>query len=168
MTERPLSHTKRGKLLAAAGGLAGGPLGVIVSPLVLMLINSLKKKGNRFLIWFLIGIPAAGGLLLFQILILLATPQDPVNGMNKWKQSNNAQELMSNPDWCIFHNKDPATETLKCHKRDWTTSIKNDHKKIECIKFDFREYYDECNHAVNVQFTDEEISKNKQKYGWTP
>tara|TARA_B100000073_G_scaffold345990_1_gene356288 strand:- start:1047 stop:1520 length:474 start_codon:yes stop_codon:yes gene_type:complete len=59
MTKRPLSHTKRGKLLAAAGGLAGGPLGVIVSPLVLMFINAIKKDGNRFLVWGLIGIISA-------------------------------------------------------------------------------------------------------------
>ena len=55
MENLPLSHTKRGKLLAAIGGLAGGPLGVIVSPLVLMLVNASKKEGNRFLIWALSG-----------------------------------------------------------------------------------------------------------------
>jgi len=56
MKDRPLSHTKRGKLLAVVGGLSGGPLGVIASPLVLMLINTHKKEGNRFVIWFFIGI----------------------------------------------------------------------------------------------------------------
>jgi len=57
MSERPLSHTKRGKLLAAIGGLAGGgPLGLVLAPLVLMLVNAFKKRGNRFLFWGILGI----------------------------------------------------------------------------------------------------------------
>ena len=57
MSERPLSHTKRGKLLAALIGLVGGgPLGLVLAPLVLMLVNALKKRGNRFLAWGILGI----------------------------------------------------------------------------------------------------------------
>ena len=58
--KRPLSHTKRGKILAALFGLVGGgPLGVLLSPLALMLVNAIKKKGNRFLIWSILGVIAA-------------------------------------------------------------------------------------------------------------
>lgn len=63
MTEKPLSYTKRGKLLSAAGGLFGGPLGVVASPLVLMTINYFtRKRGikfSRFTVWAMLGIVMA-------------------------------------------------------------------------------------------------------------
>jgi MFS family permease len=63
MIEKPLSYTKRGKLLSAAGGLFGGPLGIIVSPLVLMVINYFTRKRssqfNRFTVWAILGIVLA-------------------------------------------------------------------------------------------------------------
>ena len=76
MSERPLSHTKRGKLLAAIGGLAGGPLGVIVSPLVLILINLTTRnniKCNRFRIWSILGIILAPICWIPIVIILLGT-----------------------------------------------------------------------------------------------
>jgi len=55
-----LSHTKRGKLLAIAGGLIGGPLGLIISPIVLVVINYFtRKRGDafrRFIVWAALGV----------------------------------------------------------------------------------------------------------------
>ena len=76
MSERPLSHTKTGKLLATAGGLAGGPLGVIASPLVLTLINLITRnniKCNRFRIWSILGIILAPICWIPIVIILLGT-----------------------------------------------------------------------------------------------
>ena len=73
MTKRPLSHTKRGKLLAATGGLAGGPIGVILFPLILMRLNAIKKEGNRFITLFLIGIIAAPLCWMATIIIVIFT-----------------------------------------------------------------------------------------------
>jgi len=60
MTETPLSHTKKGKFLAAAGGLVGGPLGVIVSPIILMIVNYYTRTKastfKRFTVWALLGV----------------------------------------------------------------------------------------------------------------
>lgn len=60
MNEKPLSYTKKGKLISAIGGLFGGPFGVVASPLVLMAINYLTRKRNskfnRFTVWAIIGI----------------------------------------------------------------------------------------------------------------
>jgi len=56
----PLSHTKKGKLLAIAGGLIGGPIGLIVSPIVLVVINYFtRKRGTafrRFIVWAVLGV----------------------------------------------------------------------------------------------------------------
>ena len=76
MTNRPLSHTKRGKLLAALGGLVGGPLGVIVSPLVLALINLTTRRNikcNRFRIWTILGIILAPICWIPMVILLLGS-----------------------------------------------------------------------------------------------
>ncbi|MFM7641504.1 MAG: hypothetical protein ACKO45_08135 [Cyanobium sp.] len=59
--KKPLSERKTGLLIAALGGLAGGPIGLLVSPYVLLLLNNtLKgkngKQPNRFIPWALIGV----------------------------------------------------------------------------------------------------------------
>ena len=110
MPERPLSHTKRGKLLAAAGGLAGGPVGVIVSPLVLMLVNAIKKKGNRFLVWGLMGIiaaplcwvPTIGVATLFGLYELVEMEK---HGYPNWIIELE-KELIGNPDQEIQNLRD--------------------------------------------------------------
>jgi hypothetical protein len=57
----PLSEKPQGYLLAIAGGSIGGPIGMLLSPIVLVILNNrLKAKEdkvpNRFAIWALIGI----------------------------------------------------------------------------------------------------------------
>ena len=173
MRNRPLSHTKRGKLLAALGGLVGGPLGVIVSPLVLMLINASKKEGNRFLVWALSGIPICTGLWLFQfslIWVIALAIEDPRkspndilsnNGMGYWESSINAQKMMKNPDWCnytiLWAGLDGA-EVLTCFSRDWTTNTKNDHKVIYCGETpNLGDEEFKCRQMPNQQFTEEQM-----------
>jgi hypothetical protein len=58
---KPLSEKPLGYLLAAAGGLLGGPLGVILSLAVLISLTAIMKPKdgkhpNRFLAWSLVGI----------------------------------------------------------------------------------------------------------------
>jgi hypothetical protein len=62
--QKPLSEKSLGYVLATAGGLFGGPIGLLVSPYVLLLLNRTfkpknGKQPNRFLAWTLIGIVAA-------------------------------------------------------------------------------------------------------------
>jgi hypothetical protein len=60
-TKRPLSEKPLGYILAAAGGLLGGPIGVLLSLIVLFTLSAaLKPKDgrvpNRFKYWMLSGI----------------------------------------------------------------------------------------------------------------
>ena len=62
--QRPLSRKKRGYLLATLGGFPGGPIGFLVSPLVLFGLSRIMKekdgqKPNIFKRWALIGIVGA-------------------------------------------------------------------------------------------------------------
>lgn len=62
--KKPLSEKAAGYFLATLGGLLGGPLGLIASPLVLFGLNkSMQAKGgkapNRFRAWALAGIIGA-------------------------------------------------------------------------------------------------------------
>lgn len=61
---KPLSEKVFGYFIAFLGGTLGGPIGLVASPVVLLILNSaLKQKDdkqpNRFLIWSLIGIVGA-------------------------------------------------------------------------------------------------------------
>ena len=61
---KPLSQKPLGYILAVLGGTLGGPLGWVISPAVLIVLNKIfvdteTKKTNRFLIWSLIGIVGA-------------------------------------------------------------------------------------------------------------
>jgi hypothetical protein len=61
---KPLSERPLGYILAAAGGILGGPFGVILSLLVLFSLAAIMKPKdgdypNRFLVWSLIGIIGA-------------------------------------------------------------------------------------------------------------
>ncbi len=173
MPDKPLSHSKRGKLLAVIGGLAGGPLGVIASPLVLMFINAIKKDGNSFLIWFLVGIPISAGLWFTQAFVivtigtLVEEPRSPNenlsnNGMEYWQSSFNAKKMMKNPDWCNHEQKFTGFDGYEihtCFARDWNTVEKNDHKAIECIKEpELGTLIFNCKEIANKQFTEEQMS----------
>lgn len=61
---KALSQKPLGYLLALLGGTLGGPIGWIISPAVLLILNNTMtskdgKQPNRFLIWSLIGIIGA-------------------------------------------------------------------------------------------------------------
>ena len=177
MKDRPLAHTKRGKLLAAAGGLAGGPLGIIVSPLVLILINATKKEGNRFLVWFLLGIPISAGLWFIQLLIIsfgLSTDisESKSNGMKTWGEIAEAQQKMNNPDWCHEYWEGPfgdEYEILSCYQRIHSSQRHNEFRRIDCIlNLDNPETHAStvsCEIAPNGYFTDDEVEQNKLRYG---
>lgn len=62
--DKPLSQSKKGYFLAFLGGTLGLPVGWVLSPLVLYLLNKYFKgkadsSPNRFRIWAIIGIVAA-------------------------------------------------------------------------------------------------------------
>lgn len=179
MHQKPLSHTKKGKLIAAAAGAVGGPLGIAVSPIVLMLVNAAKKDGNRFLIWAIVGIPASIGLWIVQIPLMLIIGMAMMeadaagrNGMNDWKQMADANNLMPNPDWCIHTEAwtqdqmdiTDRVKTLRCYETNESTPIKSDYKAIKCeTEPDKERYY--CNYEANKQFSEEEVIENKRRFG---
>tara|TARA_B100000959_G_C14713264_1_gene513835 strand:- start:119 stop:676 length:558 start_codon:yes stop_codon:yes gene_type:complete len=183
MSERPLSHTKRGKLLAAAGGLAGGPLGVVISPLILMLINATKKKGNRFLLWFLIGIPISVGLWFFQVFIVivmmsllseLSESQTLSNGMDYWSEIKHMSNHKKRPEWCTYlweqmgKSSAEGIEKVSCYHLVTEEPIGAEFSRTICnrqrdtdptLSTDFR-----CRQEV-ASFTYKEIRKNKKEFG---
>ena len=75
---KTLAYTKKGLLIACLGGILGGPLGLVVSPVLLLFINSVTRNHgisvNRFLIWSALGILLAPVSLLLSIVLILITP----------------------------------------------------------------------------------------------
>ena len=62
--QKPLSKKPLGYFLTVLGGTLGGPIGWIVSPVVMVILNNIMKEKdgkhpNRFLVWGLIGIIGA-------------------------------------------------------------------------------------------------------------
>merc|ERR1712070_337230 len=62
--KKSLSEKPIGYVLATLGGIAGGPIGLIISPLNLFLMtkilkNTSEKRANRFRAWALSGIAIA-------------------------------------------------------------------------------------------------------------
>jgi hypothetical protein len=85
---KPLSEKAAGYGLALLGGVLGGPLGLISSPLTLLILNRLRKskdqdRPNRFLTWALLGIIGAPVSWLGFLTPLLMTPDDPEQGCIK-------------------------------------------------------------------------------------
>ena len=70
-----LATSKRGFTLATLAGLLGGPLGVIASPLTLVIVNLIfrgkGKSANRFRKWAYAGILIAPISLLASIMVLI-------------------------------------------------------------------------------------------------
>ena len=171
MIKKPLSETKMGILLSSIAGIAGGPVGVVVSPLVLTYINKIKKSGNRFLVWSLIGVPASVGLLIAQFIALamfaLMHSSQDYNGMDSWSGSQAAREIMQDPDWCVrtlVYGPPDGADYFYCYKRDMVTLVKNDHKAIFCHDEDFDGNYN-CTSRANKQFSTDEMNVNKRLYG---
>ena len=175
MIKKPLSETKRGKLLASIAGIAGGPAGVLVSPLVLILINNTKKNGNRYLVWGLIGVPISVILLFIQLIPLLlwafVQPPSESNGMSIWAGSQEAKRLMQEPDWCVYTYMPGPPDDYSyfyCYKRDMGTLAKNDHQVISCYDEGLDGNLDgffNCSRVSNKQFSTEEMNENKRLYG---
>lgn len=85
---KPLSEKPAGYGLALLGGVLGGPLGLITSPLTLFILNKLRKgkdrePPNRFLTWALLGIIGAPVSWIGFLTPLLMTPDDPPQGCIK-------------------------------------------------------------------------------------
>lgn len=154
-------------------------MGIIISPIVLMLINAIKKDGNRFLVWGIAGIPVSIALWMVQIPILLIIGMVMMeadalgrNGMNNWRQLADAKHLMPNPDWCI-HTEDwtqdqmditDRVKTLRCYESDYSTPTMSDYKAIKCETEPDKEIYF-CAYEANQQFSEEEIANNKNRFG---
>jgi len=75
---KTLARSKKGILLAMAGGILGGPVGVVLSPATLAFINSITKKQsektNRFLIWAILGAAGAPFSLISSLMIWIIGP----------------------------------------------------------------------------------------------
>lgn len=110
MTEKPLSYTKKGKLISAVGGLFGGPFGVVASPLVLMAINYFTRKRNskfnRFTIWAIIGvvlapvcwIPVVAALLLATVVHIEHVERTDPAAAKKIQKDIDEFFLIDNPE----------------------------------------------------------------------
>ena len=171
MIKKPLSETKRGKLLASIAGIVGGPVGVVMSPLVLLLINGIQENGNRYHTWALIGVPVSITLLFIQIvaLAMYVWTQAPSkhNGMSKWAGTQEARVLMQDPDWFDYtHISGPPDDDsfFYYYKRDMGTLAKNDHQVISCHDEDLDGNYN-CSRISNEQFSSEVMNENKILYG---
>lgn len=175
----PLSRTKRGVFIALLGGVLGGPLGIIVSPLVLFLVSHIKKDGNRFLIWAIIGLPASIVLWAAQVTVLMIIGMAMMetdalgrNGMKEWRQLTDAKDLMPSPDWCI-HTEDwvqdqmditNRVKTLRCYAFDNSAATKNNYLSIICETEADKDTY-LCKEDDSRQFSAEEAAENKKKFG---
>lgn len=105
-TNRPLSQTKKGKLIACLLGLiGGGPIGFVISPLVLMLVNAIKRRGNRFLIWGILGVVAAPILWIPTIIVGIALTDNHL-------QETNPQLLKKIDEW-FFGNPEKEIQALR-------------------------------------------------------
>ena len=102
--QRPLSRKKRGYLLAILGGTLGAPIGWIISPLVLYILNKKAKskdgaQPNIFKLWSLIGIIGAPISLLIPVFL--------------FSNVENVKKVDSNTDYFItkemFGDKWPFT-----------------------------------------------------------
>lgn len=171
MKKKTLSSSRKGIFLAAIAGIAGGPLGIIASPLALMYINKAKKNGNRFLIWSLVGIPATLSLLIAQFIVLalfaFMQPPSKYNGMSKWAGSQAAKEAMPEPDWCVYTSKPGPPDDIsyfECYSRDMSTLAENDHQVIYCYEKELNKRF-ACRKTQNKQFSSEEMNENKTIYG---
>jgi hypothetical protein len=77
---RPLSKHPVGFLIAFALGSFGGPVGLVVSPLLLFILGQSMgnmpdgTRGNAFLIWALAGIPLAPLCLAASVALVSAAP----------------------------------------------------------------------------------------------
>jgi len=104
--KRPLSNTKRGKFLAAIVGLVGGgPLGLVLAPLVLVVVNKIKKEGNRFLVWSILGIIIAPVLWIPTIIVGIALTDNHL-------QETNPQLLKEIDEW-FFGNPEKDIQVLR-------------------------------------------------------
>lgn len=85
---RPLSQKPVGYGLALLGGVLGGPLGFIISPLTLFILNRLRRRNdqvhpNRFRAWALLGIIGAPTSWLAFLIPLMMIPEAPPQGCIK-------------------------------------------------------------------------------------
>ena len=75
---KTLARSKRGIFLAIAGGILGGPVGIVLSPATLAFVNSITKKQgaktNRFLIWAILGAIGAPFSLILSLMIWIIGP----------------------------------------------------------------------------------------------
>ncbi|CAK6694695.1 DUF4352 domain-containing protein [Synechococcus sp. BA-124 BA4] len=80
-SKKPLSEKPLGYVIAVAGGLLGGPIGLFTSPFVLFGLTKLMKANegkqpNRFLAWALVGIIGAP-LSIAPINLINGSPSGP-------------------------------------------------------------------------------------------
>ena len=105
---RPLSEKPLGYLLATGGGLLGGPIGLIVSPIVLLILNNAmkpfgEKTPNRFRAWALIGIIGApislgifGAFIPSEDVAKTGSPKEEVSSSSQREKSTQPPEASPN------------------------------------------------------------------------
>ena len=94
-------------------------------------------------------------------------PPPKFNGMSAWAGSQEARELMQEPDWCVYtHISGPPDDDsfFYCYKRDVGTLAKNDHQVISCHDEDLDGNFI-CSRISNRQFSSNEMNENIILYG---
>ena len=89
---KPLSASPLGYGLAAFAGVLAFPLGIVVSPLALYLVNKaiaadVKPNGLRWLVWALLGVPAVIVLNLGTAFVIGLASAIPQPSLEAKKQS---------------------------------------------------------------------------------
>lgn len=137
----PLSETKKGLAIAVFGGFLGGPVGLITSPIVLLLLRqywkpSAGKTPNKFLAWSLIGIIGAPiSLLILAIPIAKQVNDEAISKCNSGdldscrellNSSSGVKEKIINPNF-----KDLLAEKAKKKDEALKLKLKADAEAIE-------------------------------------
>lgn len=140
-TGKPLSETKKGLALATLGGVIGGPVGLITSPVVLLILRkywkpSQGKVPNRFLAWSLIGIAGAPiSAIILSIPIAKQANDQAISNCNSGNieackellnSNTGIKEKITNPDF-----KDLLTKEAEKKKDALEAKMKAEAEAIE-------------------------------------
>ena len=127
-------------MAAIIGLLGGGPLGLVLAPLVLMLVNALKKRRNRFFVWSILGIIAAPVLWIPTIIVGIAitdnhlqeTNPQLLNEIDEWFFGNSEKDIQALRDkyfpqgasenfvQCLYGEKISGGSRDLCYQKYWS------------------------------------------------
>ncbi len=130
--KKPLSETKKGLAIAFLGGFLGGPLGLVASPTVLLLLrkywnSSGSKVPNRFLAWSLIGLVGAPFSLLVLAIPLAKISNDKAISNCNTGELESCRELLDSSSGIKKQITNPNFKNLldeEAKKKDEALNIK--------------------------------------------